>query len=115
MGNGGFSLRRIESFLKVFRSNVYWIEPEEYWREKYGERPLSIRLLNSPRRFIKRMLRFNNVRLEMARWHLRSDGTRNEDHFWADRAKHYMPDFRVGTLEEGYGLPSRWRPGCVLN
>ena len=101
VGNGGFSLRKIESFLKVFRSNEYWIDPDEYWREKYAERPLHIRLLNSPRRLIKKMPRFNKARLEMARWHLRPDGTSNEDHFWSDRAQHYMPDFRVASLEQG--------------
>lgn len=47
------------------------------------------------------MPRFNNARLEMARWHLRPDGTSNEDHFWSDRAQHYMPDFRVASLEQG--------------
>jgi len=101
VGNGGFSLRKIESFLKVFRSNVYWMKPDEYWREKYAGSSLYVRLLNSPRRLIKRVSRFNNVRLEMSRWHLRPDGTKNEDHFWSDRAKHYMPEFKVASLEDG--------------
>ena len=101
VGNGGFSLRKIESFLKVFRSNVYWMEPDEYWREKYAGSSLPIRLLNSPRRLLKCFSRFNSARLEMARWHLRPDGTKNEDHFWSDRAKHYVPDFKVASLEEG--------------
>ena len=36
VGNGGLSLRRIDSFLKVFRSDVRWIEPEEYWQERFA-------------------------------------------------------------------------------
>ena len=33
VGNGGFSLRRVSSFLRVLRSRRYFIEPEDYWRE----------------------------------------------------------------------------------
>lgn len=101
VGNGGFSLRKIESFLKVFRSHVYWIDPEKYWREQHAGMPAHRRLWHLPKRFAKRLHCLNNVRLEMARWHLRPDGTRNEDHFWSDRAKHYVPEFRVASVEIG--------------
>ena len=114
VGNGGFSLRKIESFLKVFRSDVYWMEPREYWREKYAGCTLPIRMLNSPRRLLKRLSRFNNVRLEMARWHLRPDGTKNEDHFWSDRAKHYVPDFKVASVEEGLRFAFEVAPRMCL-
>ncbi|ULA69273.1 MAG: hypothetical protein LZF62_420013 [Nitrospira sp.] len=101
VGNGGLSLRRIDSFLKVFQSNVYWMDPEGYWKEKYAGMPAYLRWLNTPKRLMKRLPRFNSVRLEMSQWHLRPDGTKNEDHFWSDRAKHYVPDFKVASVEDG--------------
>lgn len=114
VGNGGFSLRKIESFLRVFRSDVYWMEPGEYWQEKYAGRALPVRMLNSPRRWLKRLSRFNNARLEMARWHLRPDGTKNEDHFWSDRAKHYVPDFKVASVEDGLRFAFEVAPRMCL-
>ncbi|MCW5798356.1 MAG: hypothetical protein KIT40_07650 [Nitrospira sp.] len=101
VGNGGLSLRKIESFLKVFQSNEYWMDPEEYWRDKYAGMPTHLRWINSPKRLIKRLSLFNNARLEMGQWHLRPDGTKNEDHFWSDRATHYVPDFKVASVEVG--------------
>ncbi len=101
VGNGGLSLRKIESFLKVFRSPVRWKDPEEWWADWAQDQPIHSRALNLPRRFLKRFLAFNNARLEMSQWHLRPDGTRNEDHFWSDRARHYVPDFKVASVEEG--------------
>lgn len=101
VGNGGLSLRKVESFLKVFQSDVYWMDPEEYWRDKYAGKPAYLRWLHSPKRLMKRLSLFNNARLEMAQWHLRPDGTKNEDHFWSDRATHYVPDFKVASVEVG--------------
>lgn len=101
VGNGGLSLRKIQSFLKVFHSDEYWMDPEEYWRDKYAGMPTHLRWINSPKRLIKRLSLFNNARLEMSRWHLRPDGTKNEDHFWSDRATHYVPDFKVASVEIG--------------
>ncbi len=101
VGNGGLSLRRIDSFLKVFRSEVRWIEPEEYWQERFAGMPAHLRMLNLPRKFLKRLTCLNNARREMAQWHLRPDGTKNEDHFWSDRARHYVPEFKVASVEVG--------------
>jgi hypothetical protein len=101
VGNGGLSLRKISSFLKVFHSEQYWIQPNEYWHALYANKPSYVRMLNWPRKFAKRLLPFNNVRQEMAQWHLRPDGTRNEDHFWSDRAIHYYPELRVASFDVG--------------
>src|SRR5215510_1480529 len=32
VGNGGFSLRKIESFLRVINSRTYAVQPTEYWK-----------------------------------------------------------------------------------
>lgn len=101
VGNGGLSLRKINAFLKVFESEQYWVHPNEYWHALYADKPAHVRMLNWPRKFAKRLLVFNNARYEMAQWHLRSDGTRNEDHFWSDRAIHYYPELKVASFDVG--------------
>ena len=50
---------------------------------------------------MKRLSLFNNASLEMVQWYLRPDGTKNEDHFSSDRATHYVPDFKVASVEVG--------------
>jgi hypothetical protein len=101
VGNGGLSLRKVSAFLNVFQSKQYWIHPNEYWHALYADKPAYVRLFNWPRKFAKRLLVFNNARYEMAQWHLRPDGTRNEDHFWSDRAIHYYPQLKVASFDVG--------------
>jgi hypothetical protein len=101
VGNGGLSLRKVESFLKVLSSDRYWVEPETYWRSLFASAPWHKRVLAFPKKWLKRLTRFNGVTRELRQWHLRPDGTRNEDHFWADHAVRYSPDFKVASFEQG--------------
>jgi Protein of unknown function (DUF5672) len=101
VGNGGFSLRRVQSFLKVIDSKRYWVEPSQYWKEVYASRPRPVRLLNLPRKWLKLLVRFNGARREMAQWHLKDERRRNEDNFWSDEAVRYYPDFRIAAVETG--------------
>ena len=96
VGNGGFSLRRVESFLRVLRSRQYFIDPDEYWR-KYAARTGRVeRLFNMPRKLLKRLVAFNDVRWHV-RWALRDDV--HEDRFWAEYATHYDPTFRIAPVD----------------
>jgi hypothetical protein len=95
VGNGGFSLRRVSSFLAVMNSRQYRVDPEHYWSKHFAGRPRHVQLLNLPRRYLKRVRMFNNVRREM-------DSVKyNEDRFWSRRAEHYYPDFRIAPVEVG--------------
>jgi hypothetical protein len=96
VGNGGFSLRRVRSFLRVLCSRRYFVEPDEYWR-MYATRtgPL-MRLLNAPRKYLKRFHPFNDVQWHV-RWALR--GGVHEDRFWAEYATHYDPGFRIAPVD----------------
>jgi hypothetical protein len=96
VGNGGFSLRRVRSFLRVLNSRTYFVDPDEYWR-RYSARthPLA-RMFNVPRKYLKRILRLNDVRWHV-RWALRGDV--HEDRFWAEYATHYDPDFRIAPVD----------------
>jgi hypothetical protein len=89
VGNGGFSLRKVSSCLKVIESRRYKVEPNEYWRHHHASKPWHLRLANLPRRYLKRWTWFNGARWEMARFRY------NEDKFWARRARHYYPEFRI--------------------
>lgn len=95
VGNGGFSLRRVPSFLKVFDSKRRWSDPRDYWRTRVAQAPWSVRLARLPKAIVKHVRVFNGPRWQMRRWY------KNEDFFWADRAKHYEPEFRVASVEEG--------------
>lgn len=94
VGNGGFSLRKVESFLKVIYSPVQAWDPEEFRSQSYAMKPWLVRLRNFPKKIIKEMGFFNSARREMSRY------GHAEEHFWANRANHFYPDFRIAPLEE---------------
>lgn len=94
VGNGGFSLRKTESFLKVITSNKLAQSP-------FSAVASAIRYGTSVRKYsalLKLFLyfhpRYNGVRNEMESYF------QNEDHFWANRAAHYYPGFKVAPIEE---------------
>jgi len=91
VGNGGFSLRKVESFLRVIDSRVYAVDPEQYWQKYYADKPPHIQLINRPKKYLKHLWMFNNVRREM------KYVTYNEDFFWAGLANHYYPDFNIAS------------------
>jgi hypothetical protein len=96
VGNGGFSLRRVASFLRVLQSRRYFVDPEEYWRQYAARTSPLVRWLNSPRRVLKRVHALNDVRWHI-RWALR--GGVHEDRFWAEYATHYDPAFRIASVD----------------
>ena len=101
VGNGGFSLRKVSSFLKVLSSNRYWVDPDVYWQRTASGKPWITQWIHLPGKWFKYIQRFNGVKRELAQWHLRPDGTRNEDHFWSDEAVRYYPGFQVAPFDVG--------------
>jgi hypothetical protein len=95
VGNGGFSLRRIASFLKVIDSPRYAIEPATYWETYWSSKPAHLQYFNLPKKYLKRLRVFNGARWRMSRFR------RNEDHFWSEEAVHYYPQFKVAPVEAG--------------
>lgn len=92
VGNGGFSLRKTESCLQVLNSIRYTIDPAIYWQRYCSSRSKPVQLLNFPRKYLKRLRRFNNIQREIA-------GFRdNEDKFWGWRASHYLPEFKIAHV-----------------
>ena len=101
VGNGGFSLRKVPSFLRVLSSDQYWIDPEVYWQRIAAGKPWYERWVHLPRKWFKSIKRLNNLQREVEQWHLRPDGTKNEDHFWSDEAVRYDPQFQVASFDVG--------------
>ncbi|RME70735.1 MAG: hypothetical protein D6781_05755, partial [Verrucomicrobia bacterium] len=66
IGNGGFSLRRIDAFLKVFDSRRLAVDPDRQWRDYCRVAPLWRRMILWPRRYLRRHWRFNGVRQTIA-------------------------------------------------
>jgi len=93
VGNGGFLLVKIQSCLKVIYSPGYRIDPRIHWERHYKSRPAHIKLLQLPRNYLRYLKVFNNARWEMAQWQ------RSGDAFWANRAKHYYPEFKIPSVE----------------
>ena len=53
VGNGGFSLRKVSTFLKVLSSSEYEIDPHFYWKRLSNNKTTIWRILNMPRKHYK--------------------------------------------------------------
>jgi hypothetical protein len=98
VGNGGFSLRRVGRFLEVLESKRRTVDAREHWARHWAGRPASVRTLNLPRKYLKRLRAFNGVQWEI-RCRKRSYGW-PEDWFWSLRAPKYVPEFRIAPNDE---------------
>ena len=95
VGNGGFSLRRIDAILEVLHSRRLWHSPAKrllniFHSDKDPVRKL-IATVKALRLFIPRL---NGVQIELDRYKA------PEDHFWANRSTHYHPGFKIATVSE---------------
>ena len=108
VGNGGFSLRDVRAFLRVLDSEVYKIEPNEYWRRYYSHRAGGARLKGRIRTALKHLRLVNGVR-----WHLRQYKP-NEDLFWSYCAHHYDPGFRIADPMTALRFAFEVQPGYSL-
>jgi hypothetical protein len=98
VGNNGFALFKIQSFLKVLYSPKPSVDPDQYWHQQYDSRPKHIQYLNLPKRFLKRLPIFNSSRFHMFRW---LQGRSEADIFWSDEAIHYYPEFKIADVATG--------------
>lgn len=85
VGNGGFSLRKVQSFLQVLRADSTIVKPER----------LQDRLVALPLQWAKRLLG-----ISAAQWEIRRHWPDAEDNFFAYRASFYKPDFRNAPVAD---------------
>jgi hypothetical protein len=102
VGNGGFSLRRVDGFLKVIDSQRYMDEPVPYWHDVLLTPVADLQEYPLLPRLAKRLKVFRDVR-RGCKWY-RAHYTLNEDHFWSDRAKLFYPAFRIAPVRVGLGF-----------
>ncbi len=100
VGNGGFALRKVESLLKVLRSEEYAVDPSVFWESISAGKPLRIQLANLPRKYLKRLRPLNNIRRDVAAY--LHGPTPCEDIFLSERALRYYPDFKFAPLDEAF-------------
>ncbi len=95
--SGGFALRNVKSFLKVLTSKRYAIDPDEYWRRFSTTRSPLARLLNLPRKYLKRMRRFNGIEHEIKKF--LDDPVLLEDVFFVENARNFYPEFSLPDVQ----------------
>jgi len=117
VGNGGFALYRVSSVLQVLW-NRYRKDPRKYFEDHYWKlaesqkkviKPLRAAmpqwlrgpLIDSLRRTVRSLDHFESIKL-------------NNDYFWADEAKRYLPEFKVAPLEEGLRFAFEVAPSLCL-
>lgn len=104
VGNGGFTLMKVGMVLQVLH-NRYQEKPSRYFLDvltRNGNRLQPLwRALEGLHRVLPR-LRIVNRLLEY--WRMSESPAihgRNNDYFWSFRAAHYLPTFKVATVEDG--------------
>jgi uncharacterized protein DUF5672 len=105
VGNGGFSLRKVESFLRVIDSEHFDAERERYQGALNGEvMPLARdRSLTIPERIAGRIARLaSRGGTPPAPQSSQSSPLYgiNEDYFWSFKAIKYWPGFKIAPVEE---------------
>lgn len=107
VGNSGFSLHKVRSFLRVIYSPRLMKEPALL--AEHFQRTGS--LVNLLRMFRRRLFFRNNVRWDMEAWMSSSDA--NCDTFFAAKAKVYFPEFHSATPAEALQFAFETDPrGC---
>jgi hypothetical protein len=102
VGNGGFSLLRVKSALKVFELK-YIKDPATFVVDAFSR--------IAPGFLIKILISLDNRYLDhhilkkhigiLRSYQEPSENNFNNDIFWSDKARYYYPDFKVAPLEEG--------------
>jgi hypothetical protein len=94
VGNSGFCLKKISTFLEVLYSEKFAFNPDEYWENNYKNKPLLTRIRNLPKKYRMRSHKYNNIGMELLNW------GRSEERFILERLPYYYPEFRVPDVQE---------------
>lgn len=104
VGNGGFTLLRIEAALQVLH-NRYRAHPSTYWLDRFtrnaGRLGWMVRALKILQRIFPHSKLVNRPLEELRHMANPSSNNRNNDIFWSDYAVRYLPSFKVASFEDG--------------
>ncbi len=117
VGNGGFTLMRVESSLKVLY-NRYRNEPATYWSDMITR---NRRRLPALFWFLRRLQpRFPHSRLinrPLEDWVISEEPGmhgRNNDFFWSFEAIRHLPDFKIASVSDGLQFAFEAEPGMCF-
>jgi hypothetical protein len=115
VGNGGFTLLRVESALKAI-TNRYRAQPPYFWYDLFNS--------SAPGWLVSIVAKlesaFPNVRLfrrlmeEKHELENPAEFNRNNDIFWSDLANYFDPEFKVASLEDGLRFAFEVSPRTCL-
>ena len=91
--NGGLSLRKVDSFLKVLNSPRYTQGRASFLTDVFHRPFIDVGPLPLVKRWRKRIQVAREVRHGVKQY--AASYTLNEDHFWSGRASYFYPGFRV--------------------
>lgn len=103
-GNGGFSLRRIESHLKVLQSFSYLSPPKENWQKRMKDRPGGKKWLKEAGGFLMDLCIRNNT------FWLLNSYMGFEDQFWSLVAAKNFTWFNMPEPEEAFNFSFEMQP-----
>jgi len=110
VGNGGFSLRRVEAFLRVLRGGRPPKSFMSYWERNIATRRRPLRWTLPMARPVKYL---TSAQAHAKRWpDCNSRG--NEDFFWSDEASGFDADFRVAPVQAGLEFAFEAAPKLCL-
>jgi hypothetical protein len=96
VGNGGFSIRKVDSFLKVLNSKERWVNKEDivsYYNKKTN---LRYRLKNYVS-FKMLRLPFNNTVERHVKYRIKFNVS--SDSFWEEYGQYYYSEFKVAPVD----------------
>ncbi|MGA9131526.1 MAG: DUF5672 family protein, partial [Candidatus Sulfotelmatobacter sp.] len=94
VGNGGLSLRKVESHIKVLHAPGNVIDPVAYWEEFCLHNSRLSQLFNLHKKYLKRLEIFSDVK-----WYSRHPHDM-EDVFWGTLAPRLCPEFKVASVKQ---------------
>jgi hypothetical protein len=96
VGNGGFSLMKVESILRVLNSNEKWIQQADVVNYYYNKSSFKYRYKNIFRIFMLQLPAPNDINRHIKyNINLKMSG----DAFWEKYGKHYYSEFKVAPVD----------------
>lgn len=108
VGNGGFSVRNVNSFIKLYSRGKYWRDPKGFARIIASKAPALKKVTYHLARHALKLKLLNNVRTHLYYYINKED--RGEDRFVWFFGKHYLPDFKIISDKEALSFAFEVNP-----
>jgi hypothetical protein len=109
VGNGGFSLRKVQSHLKVLHSFSYLSQPKENWTLRMSAMPKGLNLLKQAGGFILDLITRNNT------FWLFNSFRGFEDQFWSLIVPKNFTWFKTAGIKEAMNFSIEMQPRRVFS